>query len=290
MFDRRLSSISIATLAAMLIILAAQPCWGQKAEGDCELYTASVNPGAGCLYTETECTGLWGAGTCQNHRASPWSLVLWCVCEPAGGIPKSAEEAAQKMSTADNLGTPPYTLVFTIDPTDPANLAELHPDASLGGGDIAITNHNGTVEVLVEAHEHPDSVYLTLLSLTSTMPSITLNNGWETGINHITMDPDNYSGGAASLIDGGFHWVQVLRITNDLFPPSNPIVGLSDGTGTFDFGTKTITYSSFGLDLHQLSTSTSVPGLTWRGLAAVVLALILAGSIVILWRRRQVPV
>jgi len=274
-------------LTATLLVFAAHPSMGQQVEGNCELYTASVNPGAGCLYTETECTGLWGAGTCKNHRASPWSSVLWCVCEPPTGIPKSAEEAFQKMQTANNPGPTPYTMIFTLDETDPTNLVTLTVAAELGGGDIPITSHNGTIEVLVESHEHPDSVYLTLMSLTSTMPSISLNNGMETGVNHITMDPDNYSGGAASLIDGGFHWVQVLRITNDLFPPSNPIMGLSDGTGTFDFGTKTITYSSFGMDFHQISASTAVPGLLPWGVAAVVAALLLAGSAVILWRRRR---
>ncbi|MCK4224968.1 MAG: hypothetical protein KAX39_07290 [candidate division Zixibacteria bacterium] len=257
--------------------------------GDCDVTPYCTNPGAGCGDVGDSCTGLLGAGICVSWpHPGDWTTLIWCLCLPTGKNWKDLQEAVQKLKTTDSLGTPPYTLTFTVDETAPENIVSLHVSDSLGGGDFELTQFSGTIEVLVEEHPHADSVYLTAVSLEYTVPSFMLNNGKETGLNHITLVPNTSSGGAASMVDGGFGWQIVTLVTNDLFSASNPILGLGLGFGTFDFQTKTVTYNSTGLDIHG-PIGEDIPTLTQWGL--IIFGLVLIGFITyVLLRRRKAVV
>ncbi len=257
--------------------------------GDCDVTPYCTNPGAGCGDLGDSCEGLLGAGICVSWPHPGTTTLIWCLCLPTGKTWKDLQEAVQKLKTADSLGTPPYTLTFAVDETAPGNIVSLHVSDSLGGGDFELTQFSSTIEVLVDEHPHADSVYLTVVSLESTVPSFTLNNGKETGLNHVTLVPNSSSGGAASTVDGGFRWQMVALVTNDLFPASNPILGLGLGSGTFDFQTKTVTYNSTGFDIHGPMRE-DIPTLPEWGL--IIFGVVLLGFItwVFLKRRKAVGV
>jgi hypothetical protein len=280
--ERKKAFFSVAILFLCLALIAPADNLHSE-EGNCALVVPGVNPGAGCDNVGDTCTGKWGSGTCGNLQ-HPLSSVVWCVCVPPGGVPPDEQETAQKMSTTDDLGDPPYALHFTVDQGAPENVATIHVSDRMGGGDFDVTGFSGSIDVLVQEHPHPDSVNLTVLSLQTTVPSFQLSDGRETGVNEITLFPDTYCGGAASIIDGGFRWVIVTEVTNDLFPSSNSIMGLGEGYGTFDFATKTVSYSSMGLDVYVLQPN--IPTLSEWGMIALALLLLLIGTIVVVRMRR----
>lgn len=61
-----------------------------------------------------------------------------------------------------------------------------------------------------------------------------------TGPNHISLDPTGWQAGVLNLENGQI-WVSYSgHITNDLYPPSNPIPLFSTVTGIFDFATNSV--------------------------------------------------
>lgn len=141
------------------------------------------------------------------------------------------------------------TLVFGLDEASPHSLKTVLP-ATLGGGEVTISNFSGTATVTAVPVVGDDSRrHLTISSGTFTAASFQLPSGLSTGPNTLTFVPGGASEGFLVRSNGGYTLRANAVITNALFPGGLPVVG--SYSGVFDPTHGAATVKSDSTDLVQ---------------------------------------
>lgn len=273
-----------AALIVLAFFCAAFVSWGpavnadlrDNVRGDCEIQA----PGS-CKHQGWACTitvkGDAKAGKCRSQNVMTLGAI--CVCEPDDGT--SVEGTVGTTQSAGAIPLAPATVTFVVLAGDADSVA-LPPDG-LGEGMVEFLTGSGSITLQSSPTGDPNVDNVQVISGMFQAPSLQLPFGEWTGPNTFEMLPAGGPQGTLNRLTGEFTFWADGQVTNDLYPPSNPIPTVGEYFGTVNMATGK---ASFNTRTFDYAPPRIIPTVSQWGLIVLTL-LLLTGATIVFARRRK---